>query len=326
MTPGQYPTFLQKLIDSPPAAGSGVHDWMFDVSRNLHAHLPAGQIEALLRTKLVGCGRPVPEREIKDAIKRSVDFAWQPKGSANSDRPSVNAPAKPDLVKIEKLVRAGKRLADLWDMSPRTYDCPQTENIIDQLFPGNPLLCCGLSTYQFDTKPRESWRGHMAKEQFIVPSPMSARIGKTQTGIDSAHCKENTGPRRFLVVEFDFSEFARDGKTETQYAALIRSLARESITVHDMCASCLFYLNELVPMTLVVSSGGKSLHGWWYCAGQSDESLSRFWRCAIGVGADPKTWLTSQFVRVPDGTRDNGKEQTVFYFNPSTLPVYNAIL
>lgn len=323
MTPGTYPAFLQKLIDNPPTAGSGLHDWLFDCARNLHAHLPTGQIEALLRAKVANCGRPVPDREIKDAIKRSVDFAWQPKGEAGATaRPAVNAPPKPDLEKIEKLSRGGKRLADMWHDSPMWFESPQTENIIDLLFPNNPLLCCGLSAMQFDTRSREEWRGQLSKQSFIVPSPMSARTGMTQEGKVSAHCKANTGPRRFLVVEFDFAEFGSDKQTETIYAPIIRSLSKSGLTVQDMCAGLLMCLNHFKPMTLAVSSGGKSIHGWWFVEGVSDENLQGFWRLALTYGADPKTWLKSQFIRVPDGVRENGKEQPVLYFNPNTLPDY----
>lgn len=324
MTPGKFPDFLQKLIDNPPTAGSGLHDWLFDCARNLHAHLPASQIEALLRSKVANCGRPVPDREIKDAIKRSIDFAWQPKGDAGVSKPDINVPPKPDLEKIEKLSRAGARLSDMWHQSPVWFESPMTENIIDQLFPGNPLLCCGLSAMQFDTRSREEWRGRLSKQSFIVPSPMSARTGMTQDGKTSAHCKANTGPRHFLVVEFDFSEFAGkdDNKRETEYAPIIRSLAKQGINVQDMCAALLLCLNHAIPMTLAVSSGGKSIHGWWYCEGQTDEGLKTFWNRALMYGADPKTWLKSQFIRMPDGTRDNGKEQPVLYFNPATLPAY----
>jgi hypothetical protein len=37
---------------------------------------------------------------------------------------------------------------------------------------------------------------------------------------------------------------------------------------------------------------------------------------AVRLGADPHTWLRSQFVRMPEGTRENGKRQTVNYFDP----------
>lgn len=323
MIPGQIPPFLDALINSPPAAGSGVHDWMFDVARNLHAHMPAGQIESLLRSKLATCGRPVPDREIKDAIRRSIDFAWQPKGEVNSTRPTFTAPPKPNPETIEHVCRRGARLYDLWEQSPIRYERRATEQIIDQLFPGNPLLCCGKSAMEFETKTREEWRCHLARQAFIVPSPMSAKYGLTQNGTSSMHSKANTGPRRFLIVEFDFSIYAKDKKTETIYAPIIRSFEKEGVSVGDMCAALLLCLNETIPMTLAVSSGGKSIHGWWYCSGVDEGKIkSVFWKKAIEYGADPKTWLASQFVRMPDGTRENGVEQAVLYFNPSTLPAY----
>jgi hypothetical protein len=48
---------------------------------------------------------------------------------------------------------------------------------------------------------------------------------------------------------------------------------------------------------------------------QPDEKVARFFRYAVSLGADPATWTRSQFVRVPDGTRDNGRRQTVFFLN-----------
>jgi len=50
--------------------------------------------------------------------------------------------------------------------------------------------------------------------------------------------------------------------------------------------------------------------------GQPEERLHRFMRYAVSLGADRATWTRSQFVRMPDGTRDNCKAQTVYFFNP----------
>ena len=41
------PPFLRELLAAPPRAGEGVHDWIFRVARQLHAHLPAVEIVAL---------------------------------------------------------------------------------------------------------------------------------------------------------------------------------------------------------------------------------------------------------------------------------------
>jgi hypothetical protein len=169
-----------------------------------------------------------------------------------------------------------------------------TQRIIDALFPGNPLLCCGKSNSEFATRPRETWRGRLADLQLIVPNPMTQRTGLTQDGKESEHTLSNTGERRFMVLEFD----------------------RGSIDDH---ASLLIHLIARAPMALGLHSGGKSLHGWFYCAGQPEEPWRQFMDYAVSLGADPATWTMSQFVRMPDGIRDNGKRQVIYWFNPNVI-------
>src|SRR5208283_6185573 len=103
------------------------------------------------------------------------------------------------------IIANGCGLADLWECSPwRIEDNRQhTEAIIDRLFPGDALLCCGATSAAFDTRPREDWRGELAALQLIVPSPMSALFGRKKnpkpgSSETSAHTLANTGPRRFL--------------------------------------------------------------------------------------------------------------------------------
>jgi hypothetical protein len=180
----------------------------------------------------------------------------------------------------------------VWEISrPRIEDNRHhAEEIIDRLFPGNPLLCCGRSQSEFDTRPREAWRGELASLQFIVPSPMCAASGLTKDGRGSKHTLSNTGPRRFLVVEFD------TGTTDEHSALLI-------------------HLAGYAPLVCAVHSGGKSLHGWFLVEAEPEHKILRFMRYGASLGADPATWTRSQFVRMPDGTRDNGKRQTVFFLN-----------
>ncbi len=59
--------------------------------------------------------------------------------------------------------------------------------------------------------------------------------------------------------------------------------------------------------------------GWFWAAGQPEERLRRFMGYAVSLGADSATWTRSQFVRMPDGTRDNGQRQTVYFFNPDVI-------
>jgi hypothetical protein len=285
------PPFLQALLASPPHAGEGVHGWLFRVARQLHAHLPAGEIVALLEDRVRCCGRHVSRREIEDAVKNSIGCAWQPRGYSVPIQSAPKWPAR-NPERIEAIIRNSGRLADLWELSPvRIQDNEQhAEEIIDRLFPGNPLLCCGRSQSDFDTRPREDWRGELARLQFITPSTMTAVEGVTKEGKPSRHALSNTGPRRFLVCEFD------EG-TLDQHAALLLHLA------------------GYAPMVCALHSGRRSMHGWFFVEGQPDEKVQKFFRYAVSLGADPATWTRSQFVRMPDGTRDNGKRQTVFFLN-----------
>lgn len=183
-------------------------------------------------------------------------------------------------------------LADLWELSrPRIEDSGQhTEEIVDKLFPDNPLLCCGKSSQEFDTRPRESWRGELSALQFVVPSPMSAVTGTTKDGKESKHTLANTGALRFLICEFDTG-------TLDEHAAL------------------LLHLGTFAPLVCAVHSGNKSLHGWFFVHRQPDAKVEKFFRYAVSLGADHMTWTRSQFVRMPDGTRENGSRQTVFFTN-----------
>src|SRR6266481_1439743 len=53
------PDWLLASVDSCPSAGSGVHFWLFRISRQLLVHMNEEEIFALLKSKAAGCGRPV---------------------------------------------------------------------------------------------------------------------------------------------------------------------------------------------------------------------------------------------------------------------------
>jgi hypothetical protein len=216
---------------------------------------------------------------------------------------------------IETVANAGKGLVDLWEGSPIRLDSndPRTDELIDILFPGNPFLCCGWSRHRFDTRPRNRWyRPHDL--QFIVPNPMTAPRGLTQRRRLSAHALGNTGMRRFLIVEFDF-----DGYKSPEEAQLLEKLRLQGRDIRDLSAALLLHLAAKAPLALVVYSGGKSLHGWFYCAGVAERRIYRFMQYALSLGADPANWSRSQFSRMPDGLRDNGRRQTVYFLNPAVV-------
>lgn len=290
---GELPQFLRDLLASPPRHGEGVHQWLFKVARQLHAHRDEQTICDLLAAASDGCGRHVPASEIREAVEAARSCAWQPSGAVRVDKPKPKWPARDDF-KIARILSRPFTLADLWDASPIacTQDSTDAEFLVDSLFPGNPLLCVGYSNAVFATRPREDFRGTLGEQSLIVPSPMSKPAGiRKSDGQLSAHTLDNTGPRHYLVTEFD------SGTPDEQ-------------------ATVIWHLREFAPLVMVLSSGGKSLHAWWNCRGTDDRTTGRFMRYAVSLGADPATWTRSQFVRLPQGWRhDKQRRQEVHYFN-----------
>jgi hypothetical protein len=131
--------------------------------------------------------------------------------------------------------------------------------------------------------------------QFIVPHPMTSERGIAKSGKSGARTNDNTGPRRYLIVEFDQGSF-------------------------DEQASILSYLATLAPLAMALMSGNKSLHAWFRAWGNSEQLHRGFMSRAIQLGGDKKLWTKSQMVRLPDGWRpDKSARQSVIYFNPENL-------
>jgi hypothetical protein len=284
-----------------PVEGQGVHRWIYYAACSLtDAGMPSEQAEEIIEDMMSRA--PAPASEIEDALR-----------SARGERKPGPRWTPPIPHKIAEVVRQGPTLLEFVSHSPEPMQFgkhSKTEEIIDALFPGDPWLCVGRADSDFYTARREFWRGRLNDRALIVPSPMSAEKGRTKQGKLSYHSEANTGPRRFLVVEFD-SGFL------------------------DQQAAILWHLAQYAPLALVVFSGSKSAHAWFFCEGQAEDKLTRFFDYATSLGSDPKTWSRSQFVRMPDGSRNDGKisdalanagiqdvpkgRQAVLYFAPEVI-------
>jgi len=284
------PQFVRDLLAAVPKRGEGLNLWLFRVARVLHPFRDQGEIVTLLEAATAG--EPVRRGEIERAVARSKACAWVP-----GQRSSYVAPAWPkvDQDRRQAVITSGGSLADLSEASPfrLTSNKIRTEEIIDALFPGDPLLCAGRSKSLFATRSRKEWRGKLSALAVIVPNPMTARRGLTQEGKQSAHALSITGPRRYLVIEQD------KGSIDEQSAVLL-------------------HLAQFAPLVVVVHSGGKSIHGWFACQDESESTVRDFMNYAVTLGADHQLWTRSQFTRMPDGLRGS-QRQRVFFFNPSEL-------
>jgi hypothetical protein len=293
---------FSSLVKPCPAEGEGVHKWVFYAAcRAVEAGLTDEQAaEEIVFLMTRG---PNPPSEIEDAL-----------ASARGERRRSSrrwSPVNP--TPIAAIAAEGPSLLELISRSPvpiQFSERSRTEEIIDVLLPGNPWLCVGTSDRQFSTRRRDFRRGHLHRQSLIVPSPMSAQKGRTKQGKLSFHSEANTGSRRFLIIEFDRGNL-------------------------DQQAALLWHLARFAPLAAVVFSGNKSGHSWFFCAGQPEDKLARFFDYAHSLGADSRMWSRSQFARMPDGERSDGKtsdalrvagiegvptgRQAVLYFNPNVI-------
>ena len=151
MNTREFPPFLHDLLNSTPQAGEGVHNYLFRVARQLHAHLPAGEIVDLLESRVRIAGVTVPRHEIVYAVQNALACAWQPRGNA---APVQSAAKWPGVNQEQRaaIMRDDGGLADLVGIVQAACvddNGQHTEEIIDRLFPGNPLLCCGQVQFRF---------------------------------------------------------------------------------------------------------------------------------------------------------------------------------
>jgi len=271
-----------------PQAGGGVNGWIFRTAMSLHQK-PDDEVEALIRDRVAGCGRVVPDREIKRAIASAKRYTSE--GTGLPTGPRVLAWPALDRERVQQVCSSDYTVSRLIE---RSAEIPAQAQLLEDLFPGNPLLCIGPSNNRVSVEQLSVFTSTptvLGRQQFIVPSPMIAKQGMNQESRLSRRCLNNTGPRQYLVVEFD-------GHSLDDQAAILNHLSRYA------------------PLALLVHSGNKSLHGWFYVHGVAEEKVKKFFRYAVSLGADRATWNRCQLVRLPFGHRDNGNTQSVLYFNP----------
>jgi len=94
------PDWLREKLANPPAAGAGIHAWLFSVARQLHAHMPVEAVGACLEAATVNAARRVTAREIRDAVNNSLAVAWERggeyKGAVKFTKPSSRLQAGED--------------------------------------------------------------------------------------------------------------------------------------------------------------------------------------------------------------------------------------
>jgi hypothetical protein len=278
---------------------SGLHTYLYHYACSC-AEEEIDPAEAICHmTECVGSlsyHRDVPEREIRSAVEDAYSrvIGGQPRNTRAL--PRYERDSAMDIYESYQITRE-----DLISDSPvPPPDAPA--EALAHLFIPDELVCVAKEFKSARTLPLSVWLEldeDLRKYQFVVPHPMTSKKGETKDGRMSSRTFSNTGKRRRIVCDFD------EPKAEMQ-PSLIVHLSK--------------YCGE--DPELILTSGGKSLHAWWRIDDWPDEYIERFEDEAARVGADPALLGEArkcQPVRLPAGTRNNGKSQSILFWNPSPI-------
>ena len=302
LKPRALPKRILTAFDACPPAGSGVHTWLFVTALKCTKFMEQAEIISRLTAAVQGCGRDVPHSEILASVVNAASKAGKgrskTKGHAAPHPPIKKWPAVDSALQSKIIAESPCTVRQFRLSSPEEIDPDYHDAyyFTSTLFPGDPLLCVGWEVHRFSTGPIEQFQERLDRMTFIVPSPMSSKFGLTTGGERSQRTLTNTGPRRYLVTEFD-------SLTEDEQVSIILHLAKSA------------------PLVMALWSGGKSIHAWWRCTDATEAQQEEFFRYAVRLGADPATWTACQLVRLPQGWRgDKRQRQEVYYFDPACLP------
>ena len=307
----QRDSFAQKLV-CLPSSGGGLHDAIhYTVLAGLAEGMSPDAVAEAVFTAAEGKGRSSGELygEIWRSVHSAVHYLSGSTETATASRPRKQ---EVDYGTIERTVLGNPKLDKLIAASKPMP--PSRADIMGLLYPAGSLVCCGAAKDKFRTFPREAWQGNLEDVQFVVPSPMSKKSGTTVDRRPSEKCNDNTGPRTFQVIEFDFKPEAKP-----ECAVFVARMAAQGWSVMDINAGLHFQLQDYLPLVMAVSSGNASIHGWYRCAGIPEARIAWFQCYAQRLGADPALFCRSQFTRFPGGLRDNGNVQEILYWNPEVL-------
>jgi hypothetical protein len=305
---------------------SGTHPELRQIAYWLTRYMPPDECEGLalrwLRHAAQKCDRIPDDGELRRLISWGAAKSGRPYDEGQeaylSGTPVINTNHLHEII-------SGPTREELREMSPvRDWDDKerQTATLLDRWagYAGvaDPWVCHGADDRFWTRRLSGMQQGAHCHAQ-VVPSPMRSQYGRTIEGHLSEHSLDGTGPRLFLVVEFDFA-MVNAAHKPTIWAPLIKGCEEKGRSILDMNAALTARLMPSAPLWLVVYSGGKSLQSWWACRETDEGTLKRWFHTqALALGACHSTWCRSQFVRMPDGQRDDGHRQTVEYYNPDVL-------
>ena len=279
-----------ELLKNAPKAGE-THRWLAQVAGALKAVKSAESCFKFLRRC---CDELVHHRQVPDSeIRQAIEFAYGSKSLCVLNKAYRSHKPNCDFIK-----QTLSTTEPLFDASKSTGHI--SEFVLSKLFRPTDLVCTGPTTALPGVWLQDDAIHDAHSLQFIVPNPMLGFSNLNKEGKKSKRCQNNVKVRRYLVTEIDSPDLSK----------------------HDQ-ARIITKLSTLAPLVMVVDSGGKSLHAWFFVEDMSYQDQIRLFSVACMLEADPKTWDVCGWVRMPGGNRRAGSEilgkQKILFFNPGVL-------
>ena len=295
------PPEIEAKFGAIPSERGDLYEWLFHASNHLRQRLSRREILELLRAALASHGHNITDLQISEAIENThrLERGQMPVTMGRSLELYSNP------TDARRNIKARGLPMDFLRENPTNFasslDAGEiTSHIVQCLFPNSPQICAGKSPESMQSRPLKKWGAELSMAPYIDPWPMAAqpRVGKV--GSVKRPGFQNTGQRRFLVMEIN------------------------TLPVDDQ-AAILIHLADGFPLALVVDCGRGTHQGWYFVLGCPDEELVHFMRYAVNLGAAPRTWTRGQLVSTPFALRQDEGEvfiQAVPYFNPEYAANY----
>jgi hypothetical protein len=211
---------IHSALDLMQPVGCGYNDSLMFVASGLR-RAALGRESALQLALVRAEELNIPDKGIRQLLI-AFDKVFQSRGNQRPDGFEGNGFAKivPDLSQTEEICRIGPTALSIKNASPIVP--PKTWPTQRRLFPERRTLLCMAEDEWTPFIVRRDEELHPERRQFIVPNPMIGYTGRNQAnGEITTRALSNTGPRRFLIVEYDFSYYDRSNTRKTIWYPLL---------------------------------------------------------------------------------------------------------
>lgn len=289
------PDWIVKKLAHAPRRGEGCHLWLYGMACDLLPWRAEERVYAIIREAVNDLR--VMDREIRETVKNALHGAnlWQPGGgSCHGGIVCSEDPLKPFDLQAWLKDHCPNEITEL-DLEGSCPDFYFTTPLapwqlaLRAAIPDNEIVC--VQSFNNDPPPQAAksvgeWLKHSdAPGQFICINPLKDAAGVLKEREDgsvcrSVRCLANISRRLYIVVEFD----SHDMGTQLRIHA---------------------WLSLFLPLLLLVHSGRRSVHGWYYVPGMSDEEVQALFSFLKLLGVDGACKDASRLTRLPGAVRQD---------------------